>query len=317
MLQAQPPRQTRLPAQAEAPSETTPAKPPPGPGELPEETLEEKLLRKNIEISDWLESKAEGIDLYLVGRRLTDKPNQTYVRIESTTFVRQAESVQNSNSLNVNLRLPNVEEYWQVKFSSYDESTERSSTQLGAIRRTPRTQNPGATVGLFQKLGNVRTSFSPRISFGSPIKVSHNLAFESFADFETYKVNPKLQFFASADDGPGMFFSLNFNFTLTDVYSITLINDNEYRDRLHQLTVTNGISLGRKVSETSALSYDFIVDSSNRERYHLDAYTLSLTWSQFLYKSILDYSLSPNVLFPRTRDFQPTPGITFSINLNF
>lgn len=280
-------------------------------------TTQQKMIDKNIEISNWLDGVADGIDLFLVGKRITKAKNETNIKLENSSYLIDGEGFRNASSINVNLRLPNLEEYWQLKFTSYDEKEESRNLQKGYLRQSPREQKYGATIGLFRKLGNVRTSFQPRIALEDPLKVSHSLRFESVADYETYKINPKLELYADASKGPGIYWNLNFNFPINLVYSLTLLNDANYEDKIHTYTANNGFSVGQVWSDTSSLAYNLIFASVNRENYHLDSYTASVTWSQLVYKKILDYQVTPLVIFSNARSFVAQPGIVFTFNLNF
>ncbi len=280
-------------------------------------TLEQKFIQKNIELSDWIDTMADGLDMFLVGRRLTNRRNESSVRFENLSVVKEREGYSNSTSTSVNLRLPNLEEYWQLKFTSYDERRERRRPQNEVLRQTTREQNYGATLGLFRKLGNIRTAFQPRIDLQDPLKISHSLTFESVADNEGVEINPKVEFFGTPDEGVGASPALNFRFKISDVFAIALINNSEYLERTHVFDVTDGISLEQSVNERSALSYALYVNSNNQPSYHMESYSFSITLSQLIYKKILDYNVSPQLIFAKTTEFIATPAITFSLNLTF
>jgi hypothetical protein len=286
------------------------------PGEA-NSSFEKSFIDTNIVVAEWLDGVAEGLDLFLAGKRLTDKKNETSVKLENSTFYKERQEPQNSGSINLNLRLPNVEEYWQLKFTSYDETKEKGGAERGNLRKAPRERNYGASVGLFQKLGDVRMAFQPRIALQDPLKVSHSLVFESVADLKTYRVNPKLEFFGNPDDGTGIFVALNFNFELSKVHSLTVINDGEYKSKSHLFSGSNGISIGQVRTKTTSISYNLFFDSNNKTNYHLEAYTISVAWNHLIYKNILDYQISPYYEFPRERNFVGIPGLTFTVALNF
>lgn len=279
-------------------------------------SFEDKFISSNRAISAWFDSMADGIDLFLVGKRLTTTRNETNVKLENATYSQEGTGVINETSLVVNPRFPNLEKYWSLKFTTYDEQEIRG-TEKGYLRQTPRERNYGASVGLFRKFGAVRTVFQPRIELQDPLKISHSLAFESLADFSTFQINPKLEFFASANKGVGIFHALNFNFTLTETVSLTLINEAEYEDKLHKYTVTNGFSFGQYISETDAMAYSWLFFSNNRDNYHLDAYSISATWYHLLYKKILDFRLTPHLDFSTTSYYKGSFGTTLQITLNF
>lgn len=278
---------------------------------------EQTFIERNIEVSEMFDSLAEGLDLFLVGKRITKKQNETSVRIENSTISTEEENIRNVTNLAVNLRLPNLEEYWQLKFTSYDEKEEKRNVRRSYLRQTTRETNYGATVGLFRKFGSVRTMFTPRIELQDPLRVSHSLTFESVAEMKSFHVNPKLELFATPDKGPGVFYSLNFNFYLTDVYSFLFLNEGEYEEERNRLSTNNGFSLGQGISETSSLAYSIFFHGLNRENYHLESYNISVGWSQVLYKKILDYQIIPNINFARDKSFKGVAGIVFNVNLNY
>jgi hypothetical protein len=278
--------------------------------------VETTFIESNILISEFFDGIAEGIDLFLAGRRLTKQENETAVQVSNYTYVIDKVPTENATSVGVNLRLPNVEQYWHLKFSNYDESQERG-VRRNQLRQTPRSQNVGATVGVFQKLGNVKASFEPRIRLEDPVSISHSLIFESIAEMPKYEINPKLEFFVNPDQGAGIFTALNFHYKLDPIYSVTWVNEGEYEDRPHIFTVTNGISLGHQLSRKSSLSYGFYLVSKNQPHYYLYSYTFAVTYSKLIYKKILDWSVTPQVGFDKDHGFVAVPALTLAINLNF
>lgn len=280
------------------------------------ESLEERFIKGNILVSEWFDFWAERLDLFLVGQKLTDRANETRVKIENSTYLQNGEKMKNNTGLGVILRLPNFEQYWHLKFTDYDDSQERGVRQ-GALRRTPREKNYGASVGVFRKLGDVQTSFEPRIDLQDPLRVSHSLTFSSSADMVRYRIKPKLEFFASAVKGTGIFEALNFEFALSKYYLLTWVNEGQYEDKTRTYNATNGLVLDQVVNKSSTMSYSLLFDSNNRPSYHLESYSIAVSWSQSIYKRILDYSVTPHVDFAKGQNFAGIPGITFNINLNF
>lgn len=275
------------------------------------------LIQGNINISEWFDSAAEGLDLFLVGKKVTKKKNESNLRVENTTTSSEGKAVINSWGISVNPRLPNLEEYWHLKFATYDEREDQRNAKNAYLRQTPRQRNYGATVGLFKKLGNVRTAFQPRIELQDPLRVSHSLIFESVADQKTYEINPKLEFYASPDRGVGTFQGFNFNFQLSKLWALILINQGDYEEKTHLYTVTNGFSLGHTLNDKSAFAYNIIFTSTNRTVYHLVSYNLSVAYSEVLYRRVLDFQIIPNLDFHEGVDFKGVAGLTINFNFNF
>lgn len=279
--------------------------------------VEKNLRGTNEVISGWLNSVTEGVDLFLVGKKITNSEKTSNIILENTTYSRESQNLVNLTSINVQPRFPNLEAYWNLKFTNYDDTPTSIQTDRGYARQTPRDKNYAATVGLFRKLNNVRIAFQPRIELQDPLRISHSLAFESVLPYKNFQLNPKFQLFASATKGVGLFQAVNVNFKLKNEYSLTLINEGEYEDKIHKLSVTNGLALGKILTETSAISYGLNFYSHNRDNYHLDAYSLSVTWSQIIYKKLLDYQLTPHLDFVESENFHGFFGLVFGLNLRF
>lgn len=290
---------------------------------IAEEKLEERsefeksLIESNKVVSDWFDSFAESIDLFLVGKKTSSTKNNSKITLENTTYSRESRNLSNLTTLSVNPRFPHLEAYWNLKFSNYDEQSTSRRNDGGYARQTPRPQNYGATVGLFRKLKNLKFAFQPRIELQDPLKVSHSLSVESEATFDGLKINPKFEFFANAIKGTGTYQALNFNYNLSEVYSLTFVNEGEYEDKLNRYSVTNAVFLGQLLSESTSLTYGGAFYSNNRPNYHLDAYSFSVVWSQVIYRDILDYQVGPNIDFVQDEDFKGFVGGMFNLRLHF
>lgn len=286
----------------------------------PEDSTSEvtqELIETNITIAEWFDSVAEGIDLFLAGKKFTRRENKSYLKIENTTFYNQGDSKETSvTSFHVNLRLPNLEEYWHLKFSDYDENKDRGIYKNYKPTES-RPKNYGATVGVSRNVQNIRVSFSPRIQLQSPISISHSLAFENVLQFKKFNINPKLEIFADAEKGVGLFQALNFNFPLNREFSLSLLNQGEYIERTYLYTVDQGPSLDQRINENQSLSYRFIITSKNQPNYRLNSYSLSTAWNHQLLKNILEYSITPYIRFSEELSFTGRTGISANVGLIF
>lgn len=282
----------------------------------PSQTIEQSLIQTNISIADWLAGVADGLDVFLAGQRYTNQPNDTSATIEMEGNHSKLKGTSADASFNVNLRLPNVQEYWMLTFTSYDENEERGA-KTRYLRQSRRTKSYGAALGLFKQLGEIRTSFRPRITFEGSPAISHSLKFETIVDMKTYRINPELELYANPAKGAGTFHSLNFNWELTKVYSLTLVNEGDYQSRPHLYTVTQGLSLGQRVTPRAVFTYNVFVMSVNQPNYQLDGYNFSVGWSHTVYKKILDYKVIPNWDFSQANGFVGDPGVNVVVSLNF
>lgn len=287
------------------------------PAAKPEESFEQAFIRGDIVISQWLDSVADGLDLFLAGGRVTKKKNETSVRLENSVYSTEGDNLKNSTGLGINLRLPNLEEHWRLKFTTFDENEEKRNAQAGYLRLTPRRQSNGATVGFFQKLGTIRTAFEPRIDLQDPLRVSHSLSFQTVVDMASYEINPKLEFYAAPDKGTGIYMGLHFYFGLSETFSLTLINSGDYEEKKHQLSCGNGISLGQVINQKTSMSYGFSTGSNNRTNYHLEYYSFSVAWNRLIYKRVLETQVVPHWDFTKDKSFRGAAGLVVNLSLIF
>lgn len=275
------------------------------------------MIRGNIVVSEWLDGVAEAIDLFLTGKKLSKQPNETRVRIENSSISSEGEGIDNRTSLNVQLRLPNVEEYFQLKFTSYDEQEERSLRRR-YLRQTTRRQNYGASLGFFRNIGKVKTVFQPRIQLKNPLYIQHSLRFETLIEMRRSDLNPKIEFFADPDKGTGVFNQLNLNIYLNKKWMTTLITETEYDDKqIPHFSATDGFSFTHTISPKKFMTYHLLFESQNHPNWHLDNYDVGVGWNQQIYRQILDYQILPHLNFSKERHFKGNAGVTLNINLNF
>lgn len=279
-------------------------------------TFEEEMLQTNRDISNWFDQMADNVDLFLVGHRVTTKPNNSRIVFENTTYSRESNNLTNLTNVSINPAFPNLEKYWNLKFTTYDDTSISRGDEKGYARATPK-QNYAATVGLFRKFNDVRIAYEPRIEVRGEPQLSHFLTFDTVADYGWFRFNPKLRPFASSIYGTGVFQALDFSFDLSPTYTLTWINEGEYEDKATLYSVTNGFSLSHALSDKTAISYGLSFYSNNKPVYHLDAYSISLTWSEAIYKNVLDYQITPHIDFTQAEEFRGFVGLIFGFRVYF
>lgn len=281
------------------------------------EIFEKKFVESNIAVSNWLDRVAEKIDLFLVGKKITKQKNKTSVKIQNSSFSTEGKPVTNSFNIAFNPRFHNLEEFLQLKFTTNEDrdNARKAVSESSNVHQTEKNYSTSSL--LFRKLGVVQTTFQPRIALGNPVKLSHSLNFESAAKLKSAYINPKIELFADADRGVGIYNALNFQFSLNPTYSLTLINDGEYLDKMHTYTVNNGFSVGQVVNHRVDFAYSLVFTSLNQPRYHLENYTFAFAWNQQYYKRILYLQFIPQLDFHKSRGFKGAAGFTFNISVIF
>lgn len=292
-------------------------KPPAEKPSFAEKTLE-GANKAADQIAETIDQTAENIDVRLAGKKYTKKKNASSVSVKQLTVWREGGDLNNSTSFGINIRLPNLERRWQVRFSSYDEEEEQRDQQAKRFRTRPRENNPGAALLFFKRLGKIKTVFQPRLEIKDPLAMSYILRFESDAGTERFRINPRADFFAHPEYGTGQYFRLNFSFNLAERWELTLINDEEYRERTNFLNVNHGVSLDHALSDDKGVAFSVIANSVNLGGgYHLNQYTFSPAYAQELAEDRLRFVLATFLAFGKGEAFKGDAGCSLQVEVIF
>lgn len=282
-----------------------------------EKSFEERALEAGDEISKGLGSTAELIDITLAGRKYTKKPNPSTLDIRQLFTWTEGGRFRPSTDFGLNLRLPNLERRWRLRFSSYDEEVESRNLTQKRVKIRPREVDYGAGLLFFERLGNIRTFFQPRVRLKNPIDVSYLLRFESESEWKPVRLNPRIDFFADPSKGTGEFASLEIVVSLSERWELSQQNSEEYRAHENRFSTQHGIGLERGLSDTQSIGVALSIESHNRPAYHMDSYTVSTAYGQQIYPKRLNYSVTPFLAFTKASSFKGSPGLTLALTLMF
>lgn len=281
-----------------------------------EDTVQGRLVEQNIMLSKKIDSLAQSIDVFLTGSKVSDKINTSSITVGTFGSYAEGKGFESSVDFNVNLRLPNLEKKWALAFSSYDEEEKRGIRNT-ALRRDAREKNYGTSFAFFRKLGNISTTFQPRLQLQDPLQMSYILKMESEAVSKRVRFKPKLELFADPRKGTGEFLSFEHNFYLSRRFSITVVNEEEYQDYRNYFLTSHMISLGQRIIRSGGFSYSVAAGLNNHTQYHLDQYTFSVSWGHQWYKNICHYSIGPYIDFNKAANFKGQTGVTLNMDFIF
>lgn len=291
----------------------------PAPEKLtPAEKLIEATEKAGDKFAQQIDKAARRLDLSLAGRRYTRKKNDSSISLKQLNVWSEGGVTKNSTSFGINLRLPNLEKRWQIRFSSYDEQEESRNLQQRRFRTQGRANRPGAALLFFRQLGKVKTTFQPRLELRDPLQMSYLLRFESEADQKPVRVAPRLEFFADAERGTGEYFQLNFSYDLTKRLEISLLNEEEYREFGNFLNVNHGLAFDYSLSRDKGIGWSFTTNSTNRGgAYHLESYAVSTAYGQELSEDRLRFILATFLVFAKPEAFKGDAGMSLQVEVIF
>lgn len=287
------------------------------PKEEEQKTLAEKAIHTGNVIEKGVDKAAEKIDIALAGKKYTKKRNESRVNITELVTWREGGHVKNSADFGINLRLPNLEKKWQVRFTSYDEREESRNLQQRRLRTQPRRRDYGAALLFFKRLGKVRTSFQPRLALKDPLEMSYVLRFESEAENKSTRLAPRFELFADPEKGTGEFLSLEFNHDLGKKWGLSLQAEEEYRERGNYFVSNNGITFEYQLTDNKGLGFSYLTGSNNKSRFHLESYSFSTAFVHEVVHERLKYFVTPFLAFTKPEHFKGDAGISLNTELSF
>lgn len=280
-------------------------------------TFEQGFLRAGDAFAKQVDRAAETLDLWLARKKYTNEANESQAKLSQLVTWSEGGNVKTSTDFGVNLRLPNLEKRWQLRFTSYDEEEERRNLQQRTLRTSPRERRYGAGLAFWQKLGRVRVAFQPRLELKDPLEMSYSLRFETYSVYNSLPVVPRFELFARPDKGTGEFFGLDFIKTINRRWEISWQNEEEYRERGNFFRTGHGVTLDYAINERRGLGFALLTDSNNRPNFHLQNITTSVGYGQVIYKDRLRYSLTPFLSFDKRRSFKGEAGVTLNVAVIF
>ncbi len=283
----------------------------------PKKTLESSMLKASDALSKTVGKTAENIDLVLAGKKYTKKKNKSSVTYRQFATYADGRGLKTPGDFGINLKLPNVEKRWQLRFTSYNEDEERRDLVQQRVRTDARPKDYGAGLLFFEKLGNIRTSFQPRLLLKDPIEVSYVLRFENETDVKPVRLNSRMELFADPHKGTGEFGSLEFRVNLTPRLDLGFQNTEEYREKDNYFSTQHGVSLDYSLTPTRAIGTSFNISNNNKAQYHLESYVYSWVIAQQVYPDRLTLSLTPFLSFAKNVGFQGKTGITLLAYVTF
>lgn len=298
------------------------------------QSLDEKVIKENKEISLRIDELARSLDGLLSNRR-AEGINKTSISLIGFVDSREGEVIDEKGHVQVNLRLPELEEKWKLRFSSYDQEDEFEGLARNRDGAGPRRQKFGTSLGLANNISNIKTLVRPRIELRDPLVSSFLLKFSSDLPLGPFHLKWVKKFFTHSIDGVGQAIQVDFDYRLTKKIIFRFFNEEQYLDRYNLMNVAQGPTLLYKFSRRLGLSKTLSFNSKNRNLltnadrvsplfqpygasgYHLSSYNLIFSLSHKIYKNVFHYQISPRLDFRKQQNFKGQAGVTFRTELIF
>jgi hypothetical protein len=290
------------------------------------ESPKQKEFQINEDIANWLDKKANSIDLTLAGKRYSNKSGDSRAALTQEVFWEEVEGVNYRLDIDLDLSLPNFEDKYKIMLSNYNRNRIRRSNYSRGIFRRDRDNDYGATISFLEKLGDFDVAFEPRLQFNNGFGTFYNLKFENQFDIFTYKqtLETRFEFFADSVRGTGQFVALNYEHVFSSTWAFSFIFEEEYQDANNIFRLLQGLNIFYRINNRMFLNNSLVVRSSNRveargeplmkESFRLQEVALGPSFTHEFYKEEIHYSISYTHIWNREQEFTGFNAASFILS---
>jgi hypothetical protein len=314
--------------QAQKTPEQLPAEQPPQPPSAPLKPEEQKPKSGFFDmlhggISNGILGSAAWLDSFFADERAVKEENRTYIRFHYDVFIEEKSGVSYQPAFDLRLALPQLEKKTHLVFSSEPATTPSnalaSQSITGAeVGPTEERRFTGAVhyflkstaeeslilrVGASLKNWSPALFIAPRYRLLIPLKpwdfrFSQEVVYRTDTRWET-----ETQFDLERLLSQEFFFRTN----VTGIW----------KENVHGYVYSVNFLLRQVLGPTHALQYAWSNSYQTRPVEELTQVALSIGYRHSFLRDWLFYEVSPQLRFPRDRNFDVTPGILFRIEMFF
>lgn len=292
-----------------------------------EGTFEKDLIATNKEISQEIDQIASSIDHFLSNRREI-KRNRTSINVTGFSELREGGYFKQTGHLNLDLKLPNTEKDWLLKLSSYDDEDEFEGLQRNREGALPQTQKYGTSLAYGRSLKGIQATVRPRIEFKDPLVSSFLIKLQKNIGLKVFNIRLQNKLFAHSVDGTGESFAIDFERWISPKLFLRFFNEEQYLDKSHIFTVSQGPSLLYLINDRMAISKTVSLNSASRNfappeahyaagSYHLASYNFIASFSHKLYRNILHYRVTPSLNFEKQTHYKGHAAVVLTTEIIF
>lgn len=288
------------------------------------QNTEEVIDRIHGEISGHVTNSAEWIDKFFDDENYLKEENTTRLRISVSSYTQKGEDTDFKAKVNFRLRLPGFSKRLRLFLNTEsDELDNTSSVSEDIANRIDRNDDQSTDIGLSYYFKdsenyNIKLTGGARASFNSPA-LYLKPRFRYFKNLDTWDMRA-IEEFVWYTDGRLK--------SRTELQLERPIPEEQFfrtTGRIDWYTDKDGVypklqfELWKILSKKRVVSlgqYNFFKTDDNLKT-RFDSAVISINYRQRLWRKWLWFEVTPEVSFPRDRDYDATPGIELKLEANF
>jgi hypothetical protein len=260
------------------------------------------------------------IDRFFAGERADDAINKSQLRVATISTKVEGDDPFHEGRVRFNLVFPGTQEKLQLVIEGQGDEDQNADARGNEATSTADASSTGenvqnATTAAFRfitEAAGIQTSADAGVRVNIPPQIFAKLRFWKTSKLDNgWIFRPREELLWVEKEGFVSSTNLDFDRKLDDPkYLLRFINKIRWTDLDYSITLTNGPSLFHNIDDRKGLSYNFFVISINEPEYNVANYVANISYRQDLYKGWFFWELTPQVEFPRARNFHRTPSFT-------
>lgn len=266
-------------------------------------------------------SLSRRIDRFFSGQRADDLVNKSQLRLATITTLQEAKNPFTEGRMRLNLVLPGTQEKLQLVIEGQGDNQNAPSNVTPTDDATSTTENvQNATSAAFRFItdaANIKVSADTGVQFAVPPKPFARLRFWTQKDLNPQWIfRPRAEIFWITEEGYRSTTNLDFDRNFDDSkYLLRLINRVRWNDQDYLVEFTNGPSFFHTIDANKGISYHLHAVTLNSPDPNISNYIARISYRQLLYKNWFFGELSPQLEFPRLKNFHRTPSFAIKFEV--
>lgn len=254
----------------------------------------------------------------------TSISNESYVRINMKQKFSAGDDEGFDLKVKAKLDVPNTKRSTKLIFNSDSRDSDSLSERqrdVSTASGTSRADRNDAEAGLLFE-GKQRKSWTPNLSIGLKLNIPMDpyikVGFTRFDELPAlWQSRFRQKFYFYRVDGAGSDSQFDIYRPIGSNKILLSVSEAQYQEKDDVWEVSQALSLYQRLNSKNAIEYQIGGIATNEPHFRPETGWLKFEWRRLIYKDWLFTKLTPELVFPRERDFDVTPGILFELEIYF
>lgn len=278
------------------------------------------MYRDNI--SSGIEGMGRGIDRFFAGDEALQAENKSYARIRTSMQFIEGSGFVDSNELKFRLYLPATQRKFRLVIendSDDDETLEEKNRPSTSTRdSTDENQLSAAFQFISEEMDRWKTKGEIGVRASAPPNpfVRHTARRRwDLNGLWSMKFQQRVGYYKL--DGYRANEELGFERRLNDNWFYRMKTEFEWRETEDTMSAAQVFSFYNRIDDKKGINYQVGVIAGSLHHTVIEKSYFAIDYRQLLYKDWLYLDVIPEIVFPRSDDYDPTSSITFRLEIFF